>query len=510
MDLASSNLLASVAPLLRAPALGPVQRPSPEAFARAAWRMYGEDGEAKSVSLMPWQTGLLRSGANQLVNVTRQGGKSHTIALKALYLAIFRKRSLILIVSPSERQSTEFFKKVRGFYEDCPEEWKLGLVTSTAHSLELENGSRIVSLPNSEGKIRGYSSVALLIFDESGDVPDKIYHACRPMIMASKGQLICAGTPKGKRGWWYEAWDAAARHHFEKIEVKGSEIPWFTSEMLDIERAVLGPAFDQEYGCSFLAGIFGRVYGAFDKGRNLIAPAELPRCFDPTHADFKRAHFGLGVDYGFTDDCGFTIGAWRDNDPTVYIPYSQKQSQMDAVDAAEHVKLLMRTYDFEFIVGDEGGLGKGYAEQARARFGIPIMPADKVNKRGYIDLFNASLAKGLTKVVASEKTAQLVEEWENLPWDEERKKEKEGFADHCADSCLYMWRAMANYHEVPIRDRPAYGTKEAWEAEEAELLAKMEEQNVTPQNFWEQLNHQTAEAPTEESQLWGALTRRGY
>lgn len=466
--------------------------------------------DSKPVDLMPWQQGLLKTGQNTLVNVTRQGGKSHTIALKALYMALFRKRSLILIVSPSERQSMEFFKKVRLFYEDCPEHWKLGLVTSTAHSLELENGSRIVSLPNSEGKIRGYSSVSMLIFDESGDVPDKIYHACRPMIMASKGQLICAGTPKGKRGWWYDAWEAAGKHNFEKVEVKGTEIPWFTKEMLDIERAVLGAAYDQEYGCSFLSGIFGRVYGAFDKIRNLIKPGDLPACFSPKHADFKRAHFGLGVDYGFTDDCGFTVGAWRDNDPTTYILYSQKQSQMDAVDAAEHVKLLMRTYDFEFVVGDEGGLGKGYAEQARARYGIPIMPADKVNKRGYIDLFNAAMAKGLTKVIESEKTSQLIDEWENLPWDDERKKEKPGFPDHCADSCLYMWRALSNYHETPLEDVPKYGSKEAWEAEEAEMLAKLEEQNISPQDFWQQLDKQTPPAPTQEDQLWSALTRRGF
>src|SRR5689334_25095083 len=66
--------------------------------------------------LDPWQVDFLRTGSPRiLLNITRQGGKSTTAALLALHTALFRPKSLILLVSPSLRQSGELFKKVGQF-----------------------------------------------------------------------------------------------------------------------------------------------------------------------------------------------------------------------------------------------------------------------------------------------------------------------------------------------------------------------------------------------------------
>jgi hypothetical protein len=51
-------------------------------------------------------------------------------------------------------------------------------VKSTAErklSLELENGSRIVTLPGSEKTIRGCSGTSLLVLDEAARVEDELY-----------------------------------------------------------------------------------------------------------------------------------------------------------------------------------------------------------------------------------------------------------------------------------------------------------------------------------------------
>jgi len=63
----------------------------------------------------PWQAQLLRSTAPWLLlNCCRQSGKSTTTAILALHTALHDPR-LILLVSPSLRQSKELFGKVARF-----------------------------------------------------------------------------------------------------------------------------------------------------------------------------------------------------------------------------------------------------------------------------------------------------------------------------------------------------------------------------------------------------------
>src|SRR5205085_9545029 len=60
----------------------------------------------------PWQASLLRSRAPWiLLNCCRQSGKSTTTAAFALHTAIYNP-GLILLVSPSLRQSKELFAKI--------------------------------------------------------------------------------------------------------------------------------------------------------------------------------------------------------------------------------------------------------------------------------------------------------------------------------------------------------------------------------------------------------------
>lgn len=171
-------------------------------------------------------------------------------------------------------------------------------------------------------------------------------------------------------------------------------------------------------------------------------------------------NFILGLDFGFKDDTAFTVIGWRKNDPIAYIVQAYKKTEMAPSDVAEEVTSLMSVYNFHRIVGDVGGLGKGYAEEMIKRHGIPIEPAEKVNKRGYIDLFNGAMANGRMKVLRGS-CEQLVDEWKKLPWaDENHIKEHDGFANHCTDSALYGWRAAYSFLEHVPAPEPEHGTPE--------------------------------------------------
>jgi hypothetical protein len=196
-----------------------------------------------------WQRDLLRSSADKvLLNCSRQSGKSTMSALIALHRALYHPGSLVLCLAPALRQSQELFGKVAGFYRDlgrpvAPQgERKL--------SLELENGSRIITLPGSERTIRGFSGAGLLLIDEASRVDDALYHAVRPMLAVSGGSLMMLSTPYGKRGIFYEEWTGG--HGWDRYEVPARECPRISEEFLEEERRAL-PAwvYRQEYECSF-------------------------------------------------------------------------------------------------------------------------------------------------------------------------------------------------------------------------------------------------------------------
>src|SRR5258708_33655055 len=59
-----------------------------------------------------WQAGVLRSTARKsLLLCSRQSGKSTTVALRALHDALYAAPAMVLMVSPSQRQSGELFRK---------------------------------------------------------------------------------------------------------------------------------------------------------------------------------------------------------------------------------------------------------------------------------------------------------------------------------------------------------------------------------------------------------------
>jgi hypothetical protein len=197
-----------------------------------------------------WQADLLRADDSRVLMLcTRQGGKSQTAAGLALKEAFFRPGSLVLLLSPTLRQSGELFRdKVKRLYNALNR--PVATVQESALSMELANGSRIVSLPGEEGTIRGYSGARLIVIDEAARVTDELYRSVRPMLTVSKGRLIAMSTPFGQRGWFFETWSGTSE--WKRVRVTAAECPRIDKKLLEEERQELGPMwFRQEYECSF-------------------------------------------------------------------------------------------------------------------------------------------------------------------------------------------------------------------------------------------------------------------
>ena len=193
----------------------------------------------------PWQERVLTTDASQMLLLCgRQMGKSSVSAALALSSALLVPDSPFLLLSPSDRQSAELFRKVVALYDACGR--PVPTSSRTARRLELANGSRVVSLPGTERTVRGFSEVSLLVIDEAARVDDALYYAVRPMLAVSGGKLVALSTPYGKRGWFHDEWHGEG--NWERVRVPATECPRISKEFLESERKSLGERwFKQEY-----------------------------------------------------------------------------------------------------------------------------------------------------------------------------------------------------------------------------------------------------------------------
>lgn len=134
--------------------------------------------------------------------------------------------------------------------------WSLlpGAAKATQESLtrlQLDNGSRVISLPGSEKTARGYTA-DLVVVDEASRCPDELFAAVRPMLATkADGRFIALSTPAGKRGFFYEQWTNG--EGWERVTVRGADCPRISKEFLEEERQALGPLrFSQEYETAFV------------------------------------------------------------------------------------------------------------------------------------------------------------------------------------------------------------------------------------------------------------------
>jgi Terminase large subunit, T4likevirus-type, N-terminal len=196
------------------------------------------------------QADLLRSTSRRvLLNCCRQFGKTTTTSLIALHEAIYRSPAMIILVSPSQQQSGELFKKIAEFWKQLP-----GAPEATQESLtrlQLANGSRIVSLPGSERTTRGFSGATLVVMDEAARCDDELLAAVMPMLATTQGRFIALSTPKGRRGWFFDTWMNGGEA-WERISIPATKCPRISAEFLDEQHRILGTTvFEQEYLCMF-------------------------------------------------------------------------------------------------------------------------------------------------------------------------------------------------------------------------------------------------------------------
>jgi Terminase large subunit, T4likevirus-type, N-terminal len=223
-------------------ALPPALTEDPLTFARTRLNFHPDARQAEV---------LLSTSRRGILNCSRQWGKSTVCAAKAVHRAYTRPGSLILVASPTERQSSLFLRKAESMVR------ALGLTPrgdgDNSLSLLFPNRSSIVGLPGTEDTIRGFSAVSLVLIDEASRVDDAMYKALLPMLAVGNGDLWMMSTPHGRRGFFYETWTHGGES-WARIKATGADCERISKDFLEEMRGALGSKwFEQEYLGEFVA-----------------------------------------------------------------------------------------------------------------------------------------------------------------------------------------------------------------------------------------------------------------
>jgi hypothetical protein len=205
---------------------------------------------ALGLDLDQWQAAFVSGdGRRDLLNCSRQAGKSTAAAVLALHEALHTPDSVTVLVSPSQRQSSELFRKVIDLRDSLP--WRVPLAEDNRLSMRVKGGGRIVSLPGSERTIRGHSACTLLVEDEAARIEDVLHYSVMPMLATTRGRLLMMSTPWVRSGVFFETWEYAEGWHRERVTVH--DVPRISAEWAEEQRLAMPDLFYRcEYLCEFI------------------------------------------------------------------------------------------------------------------------------------------------------------------------------------------------------------------------------------------------------------------
>jgi hypothetical protein len=181
----------------------------------------------------------------------RQSGKSTVTAMFVAWCLIFIPGFQCLVASRSLRQASHYLNTVRqAVLAVIPKE---AMVQLNRLSMELPNGSQIISIPCAQPDAgRGFSP-HLVILDEAAFAPEALFRAITPSLAATGGAMHMLSSPNGRQGYFFEAFEGEAMDVFMSLKVSYEKCPRISEETLRTERIALGDLyFRQEFGAEFI------------------------------------------------------------------------------------------------------------------------------------------------------------------------------------------------------------------------------------------------------------------
>lgn len=325
------------------------------------------DENGDPIEAFEWQKEFLRSDSDRKTVVAgRQVGKTTCIAWLAIHKFTMFPNHDVLLVSPTQRQATELFRKLKDEIDewvDNPEEYGLTEVLKT--EIKGANGSRMKAMPaaNKGETIRGFTADTVIV-DEAAFIEDEVFTSVlSPMLATTDGDFILAGTPWGEDGYLYNKFHSS---RWSEWKVPSMESPLIDDEWVEEQR-------DDLTHNEFKREILGQFAS---KGNAAIPQSLWKQCLyrgdgrqtrSKNEVDYpskKTPECYLGVDLatGGKSNAVFTS---IDGEGNVFDVKAKEESTLRSIEA--QLRVLDQQYNYDSIMMDFTGLGEGIVEKIQEK-----------------------------------------------------------------------------------------------------------------------------------------------
>jgi len=301
----------------------------------------------------------------------RQTGKSMTLSIYACLEAMRLKNGRIVIVSHTDRQAGELFKKISDFIINSP--LASEVVNRTMREVVLKNGTRISAYPTGDrgDNIRGLTA-NVLIEEEAAYIKDEIHNrVLAPMVAATQGRIIKISTPYGMNHFHrsYRNTKLWVVHHNTWRE--GVKVGLFTQEFIDEQREEsVDMEFRTEYEAEFIADEDAYFEHAMLKravtNKDFFSEIQDGYRF---RLDHPKSKLVLGVDFAAmgADETALVILEKPPFGSTdLNVVFAKTLKKMNQTKTIEIVRWLNAKMKFSKIYCDYTGIGVGVVDMLRS------------------------------------------------------------------------------------------------------------------------------------------------
>lgn len=287
-----------------------------------------------------------------------------TVAGLVAWYVLFNKHFKIALLAHKESQAIEILDRVKEIYENLPLWLQQGVKIYNRKSMELENGSWIITAATSSASIRG-KSLNLVYLDEFAFIParqqEDFYTSVLPTLSSGKStKIVITSTPKGFN-LFYKIWTDAEnkKNDYKHIDIHWSETPGRDEEWArEMIRNIGEEKFNQEFNTDFLGSSATLIRA--DKLKSIAF-------FDPVQFDEHLKVFNRpekGRSYVLTADC--SDGVNRDYNSFVVvdvteIPYKVvatfRDNTLETLAYPDIIARIGKWYNDAFVVVENNNMG---------------------------------------------------------------------------------------------------------------------------------------------------------
>lgn len=252
---------------------------------------------------------ILHNNRKIIVKFPRQTSKTTTAAAYFLWHTLFSDNKTVAVLANKEDAAMETLSRYQIMYENLPLWLQQGVKTWNKGSIELENGSKVITAATTSSGIRG-KTISILYIDEAAIIPNNIADAFLTSVfpVVSSGtttKILISSTPRGYNHFW-KLWNDAkeGRNGFITYEIHYSEVPGKNKKWAEEQRKTLGDVgFAQEVLCLFNGSSYtlinAETIGQLSYSTPLLSDSGLDIYEYPIHRTLDSDHKVLEYEHGY-------------------------------------------------------------------------------------------------------------------------------------------------------------------------------------------------------------------